>query len=418
MSLPKGFKRLKYIQSSGEQYIDTGFVPNNNSCVIMDAEFLSTPDSSSWLFGCRSATSSKVFDLLWHASGYFRSGYNAANTQRWQIDATTRRVYKKDKETTTIDGTAQSYENATFNCAYNLYLMALSSQGSPAGYAAAKLYSCQIYDNGAMILDYIPCQNTSGAVGLWDDVNSEFYGNAGTGEFIAGPVVQTVPPAPENFHIAIRSSTQIMLAWDAVDGAAGYLLYQNGVCVEDTQFTDYTVDVQPFEKYSFELMAYNEHGLGAAAVLEFSFAPDNPTVALVTDRTAADAAAGNEKGRYTAVDLNRVGAVVQYLVRRLQATGMTISLSPKTDWAARDWVTPASAAAYLADVQTLRGALKLAESVPQAPEDLEAFTYAEANNIELILLALEVHITNMRGTLDAGWAAGIAHTGLYAKEAY
>lgn len=49
-----------------------------------------------------------------------------------------------------------------------------------------KIYSCQIRDNGHLIRNFIPCKNTNGVVGLWDDVNSQFYQNVGTGSFIAG----------------------------------------------------------------------------------------------------------------------------------------------------------------------------------------------------------------------------------------
>ena len=36
MSIPSGYKRLEYIKSSGTQYIDTGFKPNQNTRVVMD----------------------------------------------------------------------------------------------------------------------------------------------------------------------------------------------------------------------------------------------------------------------------------------------------------------------------------------------------------------------------------------------
>ena len=58
------------------------------------------------------------------------------------------------------------------------------------GYGACKLRSCKIYDNGTLVRDFIPCKNASGVVGLWDDVNSAFYQNAGSGTFTAGPEIK------------------------------------------------------------------------------------------------------------------------------------------------------------------------------------------------------------------------------------
>ena len=53
-----------------------------------------------------------------------------------------------------------------------------------------KLYSCQIYDNGTLVRDFIAAKLSDGTVGLYDTVNSQFYSNAGTGTFIAGPEVK------------------------------------------------------------------------------------------------------------------------------------------------------------------------------------------------------------------------------------
>lgn len=68
-----------------------------------------------------------------------------------------------------------------------------------------RLYSCKIWKTVAfegvpLIRDFIPCKNASGEVGLWDDVNSVFYGNAGTGAFIAGEI-------PSATHKALVNGT-------------------------------------------------------------------------------------------------------------------------------------------------------------------------------------------------------------------
>ena len=53
-----------------------------------------------------------------------------------------------------------------------------------------KIYSAKIYQNGSLVRDFIPCKNAAGIIGLWDDVNSVFYQNAGSGVFTAGPEVR------------------------------------------------------------------------------------------------------------------------------------------------------------------------------------------------------------------------------------
>ena len=56
-----------------------------------------------------------------------------------------------------------------------------------------QLYSCQIYDNGTLIRDFVPSQDPTGNVGLYDLVGAQFYGNAGTGAFVAGPEITPEP---------------------------------------------------------------------------------------------------------------------------------------------------------------------------------------------------------------------------------
>lgn len=127
---------------------------------------------------------------------------------------------------------------------------------------------------------------------------------------------------------------------------------------------------------------------------------------LVTDRTQADVDAGNAKGTYNASDLNRVGAAMNYVADRLKAAGYDPHISPKTDWMAGEWVTPADEAVYLGDLAELRKQFTLYETTPEVPPDLDKLNYIEANSIEKILVDIDVLLTN----IAAGW--------LYSGELY
>ena len=221
MSLPRGYKRLEYIQSSGKQYINTGFKPNNNTRVVMDAE-LASGTGNIGLFGARVSANSNNYALAWIGS-YFRSDYNTAYTQKWKVSQTARRIYDKNKETSTIDGVSQSYINKTFQVPVNLALLANNQNGSIIWFASAKLYSCQIYDNGTLIRDYIPCQTTAGEIGLWDALNKMFYRNAGTGTFVGGPVKVSSLNLPVNIGGTWKDANEVFVniggTWKTVEAA-------------------------------------------------------------------------------------------------------------------------------------------------------------------------------------------------------
>ena len=193
MSLPSGYKRLEYIQSSGTQRIDTGFKPNNNSRVITDAEILSSNTGTDHHIGSVYSNSQYwTMRLKSDKSGYAAryDGRNLTNVAHTG-NVFARHVFDQNKNVVQIDtAAATTFTAATWNATANLPLFCYSGNGTSfTGYISMKLYSCRIYDNGTLIRDYIPCQTAGGEIGLWDDVNSVFYDNAGTGTFTAGPVV-------------------------------------------------------------------------------------------------------------------------------------------------------------------------------------------------------------------------------------
>ena len=192
MSLPSGYKRLEYIRSTGTQYVDSGFKPNNNTRVVLDFEPTAAYSSIVGIFGTRdenSGTAKNQF-VFWNSgASAFRTDYYGTQKTLSVSTLLKRQTVDKNKNVTTIGSVSVTNTASTGQCANNLYLFCANSAGTANYFSKLKLYSCQIYDNGTLIRDYIPCQTASGEIGLWDDVNSVFYGNAGTGTFTAGPVV-------------------------------------------------------------------------------------------------------------------------------------------------------------------------------------------------------------------------------------
>lgn len=107
---------------------------------------------------------------------------------------------------------------------------------------------------------------------------------------------------------------------------------------------------------------------------------------LITDRGAGT--------YYNAADLNRVGNAVQYIARRIAKQGYAITVRPKTDWTEADIPTPAQMQRYLADISTIRAALAVMPSTPDAPTSMSGLTYTDANAIEQILLDVDALLTN------------------------
>lgn len=265
MSLPSGYNRLEYIKSSGAQYIDTGFKHNQNTRVVMDAQLTSAPSVNCWLFEGRNATgtsgASKSVFFYQTSTKLWTSDYNGSGDRLAfsGISSTDRLKIDYNKNVCTINGQTQTHSETTFQSKYNLFLLADNRAGTVYGPCNAKLYSCQIYDNGTLIRDFIPCQTTSGEIGLWDDVNSVFYGNAGTGTFTAGPEI----PAPED-PTALQTVLAVVLQWAASANADRYDIYRDDAKLGSTETTQY-VDTTPEanQTYVYTVKAVNGGGESA-----------------------------------------------------------------------------------------------------------------------------------------------------------
>lgn len=191
--LPSGYTQVEYIQSEGAQYIDTGFKPNQDTRVVGDMQFMSnTSDKESALFGYRVATNSQQYNFYQY-NGTMRSPYN--NSVGYTTTLSTDKIsIDKNKNVTSVNGVVTSNVSyASFQCGGNMYLFGLNLNGSlSATQGSRRIYTCKIYDDDVLVRDFIPCKNSDGVIGMYDIVNSQFYQNSGSGEFVAGDEVGPV----------------------------------------------------------------------------------------------------------------------------------------------------------------------------------------------------------------------------------
>lgn len=182
------YREVEYIESSGTQYVDTGFKPNQNTRVSLDFEInagaISTTTS---LLGGRTAYQNNDFSFWCFNTSQWLTVYG---TELAYIDAgsfTGRHTLNKNKNVTTIDGKTSTVDFNNFQSPNNLLLFTKKQDGAmESKFAVMKVYACQIYDNGTLVRDYVPSIDKNGVAGLFDKVSKHFYGNAGSGSFAYG----------------------------------------------------------------------------------------------------------------------------------------------------------------------------------------------------------------------------------------
>ena len=189
------YEILEYIESTGTQYLDTGFYPDQDTKVVMDVQQTgeNTADTNQGFFGARNA-STKMFAAAWHrTNAAYYVFFNSANKNVASAQIKTRMTVTMDKNVLTVGNSITvSGTYAAFQSDYPLYLFAMNVTGAADYFGVERVFSTQIYNgSGELVRNYEPRRRVSdGLVGLYDKANNTF-GGSGAGVFTAGPVVRT-----------------------------------------------------------------------------------------------------------------------------------------------------------------------------------------------------------------------------------
>ena len=263
MSLPSGYKRLEYIQSSGTQYIDSGvFVKSENLKIDLTFMYTASAGNSS-LYGAE--TSGRNWPIVPYGMTSFYVGLSGPS-----LSVSTSINIKYNMIAHANNGALSVFLNGSISTAsysgtlcktLSIFLFANNINGTAKQLVSARFYLLKIYDNDTLVRDFIPCQTTAGEIGLWDDVNSVFYGNAGTGTFTAGPEIIPDPPAAP---AGLQTVLAVVLQWAASANTDRYDVYRDGSKLGSTEGTQY-VDATPEanQTYVYTVKAVNGGGESA-----------------------------------------------------------------------------------------------------------------------------------------------------------
>lgn len=200
--LPAGYTELEYIESSGTQYIDTGYKWTSNITQTY-IRYWSIPTSEYALFGSQTSYPKLVYSGFIH--GYTnRNAFMCGKTAWIQLTQDSsifdKWVELNVKTTSDTAGTIDwsdrtngevsfSYENGVMNND-TIYLFGNHRDNQTVFRAKVRISSFKMVDNSVVVRNFIPAKrNVDSVLGMYDIANDVFYTNSGTGTFIAGPEV-------------------------------------------------------------------------------------------------------------------------------------------------------------------------------------------------------------------------------------
>ena len=186
------YQRLEYIESSRTQYIDTGIITHNDVVRIdMDMKLTAIINNENHYFlavgtGFGVRGESIAFGISngkWSMilPGYNWNTFGAASTGRvqfsWTITLDGKSEITGDLIKTTTDssfyGPNLGWRQKTWNF----------------GSTYIEVYAVKIYLNNTLVRDFIPVLDSLGVPCMYDKVTQQFFYNQGTGDFIAGPML-------------------------------------------------------------------------------------------------------------------------------------------------------------------------------------------------------------------------------------
>lgn len=183
--LPAGYTEVEYIQNTGTSYFNTNFVPNQDTRVVMQYQMVT--DSGAGRFWGAGAWNSAngiepnyeggylgiswLGNTSWTRYNNFPTDYN-----KHTLDLNKNYLYLDE----TLVG-SNTYTTRTASDPIGVFTYIGSGRPSSSTYWGqehfkGKMYSFQIYDNGTLVRDLVPCiKDSDNTVGAYDIVNDVFY---------------------------------------------------------------------------------------------------------------------------------------------------------------------------------------------------------------------------------------------------
>lgn len=202
-ALPDGYTQLEYIESTGTQWINTGFIANNG--MILDCK-VQPIDGASYIGSIDDSGSATMADtsrnsITYASSAYYPQKMNDYNRSYSDpgtspavihLDTTGTKFYCTINGNTAVDTTTAGVlknQTTTVKLGFSDY-----TQSARKG----RYYYVQIKNSAdAWVCNLVPAKrNSDSAIGMYDTVSNTFFTNQGTGTFTAGGVITPTPSKP------------------------------------------------------------------------------------------------------------------------------------------------------------------------------------------------------------------------------
>jgi len=174
----KPVRFCEYVGSTGRQYVDTGIVGRSDTKIEAMVEWRRV-DEDATAIGSRNGNT-RFYPI--HCYNGLTYGYNNYFTVGTFV-AGQKHVVESElyagAQKITLDGVVKANgTQGAIDTNLSMYLFALHNGNSVGNYAKVRIHYLKIWQDGALVRDYVPVIADNGAPYLWDKVSKALFGSA------------------------------------------------------------------------------------------------------------------------------------------------------------------------------------------------------------------------------------------------
>lgn len=182
-TFPTGYTKLKYLESSNTQYINTNYVVKAAETIEVDYELRSlSKTGDKFILGCTDGSNGIWVETYGNSNKwYYRFGSTSSSNRNYSSFSSGTLAIKKQHFS--VGDTDNSIGYAAMPNRSLILFGRLNQSDSFKG-CWVRISEARIKNGNTMVHRYVPAQRDSDSVlGLLDLVDGEFYTNAGSGTF-------------------------------------------------------------------------------------------------------------------------------------------------------------------------------------------------------------------------------------------
>lgn len=205
--LPDGYRRCEYLESTGTQYIDTGWLPDISAKILVEYEPVKI-DYTSAVLGNHAGNNIRLIPRISSLDNQQETAFQFFSSEiRGPLELNKRYIAEIYEKTAILNGEIFSLDSRITASTISLKLFGQSA--SFLGFC--KIYQFSISRNNQLQLNFIPCLDDKGKPCMFDTVRRTPYYNKGTGEFIyklKTPLIRKLPRGYQSLEYLESTGTQ------------------------------------------------------------------------------------------------------------------------------------------------------------------------------------------------------------------